>query len=165
MDAFSLALSIGTLGFGKKVNLALAGCVGVFHFIMPALGTFLGGIFLRKIGVDVHILSGAIFLYIATMMFKDFKKEDEVFKLSLLGALVFAFGVSLDSFGVGFALQLPLIEAAKSFSIFTLCSAGFTYLGLNLGMYLNSLVGDYSILIGAVIMTILGILNFCQFLL
>ena len=85
-------------------------------------------------------------------MFKDFKKEDEVFKLSILGALLFAIGVSLDSLCVGFALQLDWI------------SAGFTYLGLSLGGVLNSLVGEYSVLVGAAIMAILGILNFCQFL-
>lgn len=164
MDAFSLALSIGTLKFPKKIVFGLASLVGIFHFVMPMIGTFLSTIFVRSIHVDVHMLSGIIFLYIAILMFKDFKKEDEVFKLSILGALLFAIGVSLDSLCVGFALQLDWISGIRSFLIFSIFSAGFTYLGLSLGGVLNSLVGEYSVLVGAAIMAILGILNFCQFL-
>ena len=164
MDAFSLALSIGTLKFPKRVNLALALLVGAFHFVMPLLGTFLGKIFVQSVAVDVHVLSGVIFLYIALLMFKDFRKDDEPFKLSLLSSLLFAFGVSLDSFCVGFALQLDIASGMKSFVIFSLFSSGFTYLGLNLGSALNSIVGEYSVLFGASIMTVLGVLNICQFL-
>ena len=166
MDAFSLALSIGTLNFPSKINVGLSSLVGAFHFIMPSIGTLLGAVFFSKIHLDMHILAGAIFFYIAILMFKDFKKdEDETFKLSLIGALVFALGVSMDSFGIGFALQLKGIECIKSFLTFTLFSAGFTFAGLKLGGILNSIIGEYSVLIGAVIMSILGVLNFCQFLL
>ena len=62
------------------------------------------------------------------------------------------------------ALQLDWISGIRSFLIFSIFSAGFTYLGLSLGGVLNSLVGEYSVLVGAAIMAILGILNFCQFL-
>ncbi len=164
MDAFSMAMSIGTLRLSRKINLMLSVLVGAFHFFMPMLGTACGNIFFRSLHVDMHILSGAIFFYIATMMFKDFKKEEETFKLSIVGAVMFALGVSLDSFGVGFALQLTLGECIRSFAIFTCCSATFTYVGLELGRFLSSLVGDYSVLVGAVIMVLLGIFNFCHVL-
>lgn len=132
---------------------------------MPLIGTGLGTIFFSKIHMDMDILESAIFFYIAILMFKDFKKDDEVFRLSIVGALIFALGVSMDSFGVGFALQLEGWECIKSFLIFTICSAGFTYTGLKLGRVLNSAIGEYSVLLGAIIMSILSILNFCQFLL
>lgn len=162
MDAFSLALSIGTLKLSNKINLFLATLVGVFHFIMPTLGTVLGGVFYSKVHTDLHAISAAIFMYIAIMMFKDYKKEDEVFKLSFVGSLMFALGVSLDSLGVGFTMQIDMIDRLKSFLVFTLCSGTFTFLGLKMGSAIKTAIGNYSVLLGSVIMTILSILNFCQ---
>lgn len=162
MDAFSLALTIGTLKFSNKICLSLAVLVGIFHFMMPSLGTILGGVFCSSIHMNLHVVSGIIFMYIAVMMFKDYKREDEVFKLSITGALMFALGVSLDSFGVGFTMQTDIVERLQSFLVFTCTSGIFTFLGLKLGGVLKSIIGSYSILLGACIMTILGIINFCQ---
>lgn len=165
MDAFSLALSVGTLGLSKKEINLLSVIVGVFHFFMPLLGTALGYIFVTNVHVDANILAGIIFMYIAIQMFKDFKNdEEERFELTYIGMLLFAFGVSLDSFGVGFALHLARREIVKCFSIFTLVSGIFTFLGLKLGKYLTSVVGEYSILFGSILMTILAMLNFFHFL-
>lgn len=165
MDAFSLALSIGTLGLKRQVRIALSVLVGIFHFIMPLAGKVLGNVFVSKVHVDAHFLASIIFFYIAILMFKDFKNErEEEFRLSIIGALIFAFGVSLDSFGVGFASLLTGLDVCKAFSVFSIMSASFTFLGLRLGNLLNHLVGKYSILFGGSIMCILGILNFCQFL-
>ncbi len=165
MDAFSLALSIGTLGLTKKEIITLSSIVGAFHFFMPLIGTMVGRIFVSNVHVDANILAGIIFMYIAIQMFKDFKSgEEEIFKLSLPGMLVFALGVSLDSFGVGFALQLSGPAIVKSFLVFTIVSSIFTFLGLNLGKVLTSLVGEYSILVGSLMMATLSVLNFCHFL-
>ncbi len=163
MDAFSLALSLGTLAFKRKTVFCLSLLVSLFHFFMPLLGTILGAVFVEALHIDVHLLSFSIFFYIAIVMFKDFKNGEEVnFKLSLLGAIIFAIGVSLDSFGVGVALQLRGFDIVKSFLIFSLASFSFTYLGLCLGKVLNELVGRYSVLGGSMIMSLLALFNFLQ---
>lgn len=163
MDAFSLALSLGTLAFPLKLRVGLASLTGAFHFFMPLLGTFLGSVFVDALHIDVHLLSFSIFFYIAIVMFKDFKTGEAVnFKLTILGALIFAFGVSLDSFGIGVALQLSGLKMINSFLIFTLMSFSFTLLGLNLGNRLNSLIGEYSVLLGALIMMGLALFNLIQ---
>lgn len=163
MDAFSLALSLGTLSFSLKTRLGLSSLTGAFHFFMPLLGTILGSVFVESLHLDVHMLSFAIFFYIAIVMFKDFKTGETVnFKLSIIGAFIFAFGVSLDSFGVGVALQLTEFEMFASFLTFTFMSFSFTFLGLNLGHRLNSLVGEYSVLLGSIIMMMLALFNLLQ---
>lgn len=165
MDAFSLALSFGTLSLSRKMNFILSSTVGVFHFFMPVLGTLLGVIFINKLHIEAHFLSAIIFAYIAFVMFKDFREEKtESIKLSIVGILIFALGVSLDSFGVGFALHLSGINLVKSALTFTVVSFCFTFIGLNLGKKLSSLVGVYSVLVGSIIMFILAVINFCQFL-
>ena len=42
MDAFSLSLSLGTTNPEKNIILKTALIVGLFHFIMPILGYFIG---------------------------------------------------------------------------------------------------------------------------
>lgn len=166
MDAFSLALSIGTLSLPKGSFMKLSTIVGVFHFFMPLLGSLVGSLFIKYFHVDGHLLSSVIFFYIAIMMFKDFINDEvEEIDINIFGMIIFAFGVSLDSFGVGVALQRKFSNLLVSFAIFTISSFSFTYIGLKLGSLLNNLVGKYSILLGSSIMIILAIINLCQFLL
>lgn len=165
MDAFSLALSFGTLSLSQKMNFVLSSTVGVFHFFMPILGACLGLVFIKGLHLEAHFLSTIIFLYIAILMFKDFKEDkQEEIKLSFVGILIFVLGVSLDSFGVGFALNLEWYDLVKAAFIFTITSFSFTLIGLSLGKRLNNLVGSYSVLVGSIIMFILAVVNFCQFL-
>lgn len=166
MDAFSLALSFGTLVSNRKTRIIVSSTVGVFHFFMPLLGSFVGTLFMKNLNVQADFLEGIIFLYIALVMFKDFKSDsEETFNIGLIGILLFALGVSLDSFGVGFALNEVILKMIKCSMTFAITSFLFTFTGMNLGNKLNSLVGKYSILIGASIMFILSLINFCQFLL
>ncbi len=100
------------------------------------------------------------------MMFKDYKNDDrENINISFWGVLIFALGVSLDSFGIGFALNLDVVDRMISSIVFACTSMVFTFLGLSLGGKLNDLIGKYSILLGAIIMGLLAFINFCQFLL
>lgn len=166
MDAFSLALSFGTLIYDKKKRLEISGTVGVFHFFMPLFGALVGSMFVRNLHVQADFLEGIIFLYIAILMVRDFKNDEhEQFDISILGILLFAFGVSLDSFGVGFTFAMGLGEIIRAVSIFACTSATFTITGLALGNRLSKLVGEYSVLAGAIAMGTLAIINFCQLLL
>jgi len=166
MDAFSLAISIGTLNLNSKYILVISLVVGLFHFIMPFTGDLISNLFLGYITIDSNFLSGIIFFYISILMFKDFKNGDEAkIKLTIIGCIIFAFSVSLDSFGVGFALELAGYLKYITFLIFSCSSFLFTFLGLRFGRFLKSIVGDYSVLIGAIIMCVLSIVNICHFLL
>lgn len=164
MDAFSLATSVGTMGLSKKVSLFLSLTVGIFHFFMPLLGSLIGSPFVEYLHLDAHFVSAIIFFYIGLQMFKEFRcDEKEDFKISLGGILIFALGVSLDSFGVGFTMRGTPYTMLMNVLIFSVFSACFTFLGLRFGSFLNRLIGDYAILFGTVIMWILAIINFVNF--
>lgn len=166
MDAFSLALSVGTIIKNKRKWALISGIVGIFHFFMPLIGASLGHLFMTNLHIQADFLESIIFFYIAIVMFKDFKKEDdENIDLSFFGIFIFAFGVSLDSFGIGFTFSMDLIRILLAVSIFSIISASFTFMGLMFGDKLQKRIGDYSILFGALIMSILAIINFCQLLL
>lgn len=161
MDAFSLALSYGTLNIPKRTCIKISLIVGLFHFFMPILGSLIGYSFIKIVHADVSLLSGIIFLYIARGMFLEYKSNEEVdFDISLVGILIFALGVSLDAFGVGFTLNSKIITSALCFSI---CSFIFTLIGLKLGKIVNDYIGKIAILFGFSIMLLLAIVNFITF--
>lgn len=166
MDAFSLALSFGTLLIDNRKKMYISGTVGLFHFFMPILGSIFGLWFIKALHINADLLESVIFSYIAIMMFKDYKNDDrENINISFWGVLIFALGVSLDSFGIGFALNLGVVDRVISSVVFACTSLIFTFLGLCLGGKLNDLIGKYSILLGASIMGVLAFINFCQFVL
>ena len=56
MDAFSLSLLYGSKSIDNKKVITLAVTVGVFHFIMPLLGHFLGNGILILVDISSSIL-------------------------------------------------------------------------------------------------------------
>ena len=106
------------------------------------------------------IILGIILIFIAIQIVVDIiKKEEEKFNLSLLGMLLFAFGVSLDSFSVGLGIKAITDNIYLAMSLFAVCSFIFTYGGLIIGKYASKLLGTYANIIGAIILFILGIIH------
>ena len=160
MDTFSLSLGVGMFNVSNKKALKLAGIVGLMHFIMPFLGMILGEQLIRFFEIKYDILLGFILIIIALQMIIDIiRHEEEKFNLSLFGMFVFAFGVSLDSFSLGIGLKAITENIYLAMSVFALCSALFTYLGVIIGRFANKILGVYANILGAIILVILG---FCH---
>lgn len=160
MDAFSFALSIGTFNIQLKKSIVLTTIIGLFHFFMPMLGFFLGKAFKVLLHIKFNYLTGVIFLFIALEMIKEFKKEEENIDLSIIGILVLALSVSIDSFAVGFTLKENIYTTCLLFASF---SAGFTYIGLQIGKSINKYVGPFSKIIGITIMSFLAVYSFVKY--
>ena len=159
MDAFSLSLIYGTEGINKKDRYLLSLIVGIYHFIMPLIGLIIGIFITSKLIININILVGTILSLIAIeMIISSFKERKEKFLLSLPGYLLFGLSVSIDSLTVG--IGLPAITKIKYLPplFFSIISFFLTFLGLNLGNYLNEKFGKISTLIGGVILFIIGIL-------
>ena len=133
MDTFSLSLGMGMFNVSNRKALKLALIVGSMHFMMPFLGVILGDKLLQIFEIKYDILLGFILIIIALQMIIDIiRHEEEHFNLSLVGMLIFSFGVSLDSFSLGLGLK-----AITS----------------------NKLLGVYANIIGAVILFVLGLIH------
>lgn len=160
MDTFSLSLSMGMFNVSNKKALRLALIVGFMHFVMPFLGMILGDKLIEIFEIKYDILLGFILIIIALQMIVDIiRHEEEKFNLSLIGMFVFAFGVSLDSFSLGLGLKAITSNIYLAMSIFAICSALFTYMGIIVGKFANKLLGIYANIIGAIILFILGLMH------
>lgn len=158
MDAFSLSLAYGMVIILKKERVLLSVIVGIFHFFMPILGILFGNIIRSLLPINEDILLFLIFLIIGIEMILE-KNEDEIKKLKLIEMILFSFAVSLDSFGTGIGINKISNNYILSSSIFSITSFIFTYIGLNLGNKISSIVGKYSSKLGGIILILLSI---CQ---
>ena len=161
MDAFSLALIYGTQSISKKNKIILSIIVGIYHFVMPLLGVFLGNIILKYLVINLSIVVSIIFLFIGIeMIISSIKDDSHDFVVSIFCFLIFGLSVSIYSFNTGIGLNVINNNYLEVSSIFCIVSGSFTYLGLILGNKLGSIFGKLSTIIGGVILIILGIIYF-----
>lgn len=154
MDTFSLALSIGLMSKKNNHFLLCSILVGLYHFIMPSLGSIIGHELADMLTINFDIVLGIILLIIAFSLILDKCKNKELkFNDSLIGLNIFALTVSIDAFsvGIGYAKFNPI-----AYIIFAITSFIFTIVGLYSGKFINKKIGSISEYIGVSILTILA---------
>ena len=162
MDAFSIALSIGTTHLSKNRFILIPIVVSIMHFIMPLIGLFLGNQILSVININPKIIMTIILLYLAFLMYKD-RNNDKVPKInSLLSIFLYAISVSLDSFSVGIGLKALTDKIIIPPIIFSLCAGTITYMGLILGKYSQKVWKEKASLIGIILLISISIVNICK---
>lgn len=160
MDTFSLALSMGAFNINKKKILLFSCLVGIFHFIMPLLGLYLGSFLTSIISLNPNRLLFFVFTFIAIeMLISLFSKEEKILDLSFFSSLLLAFSVSIDSFTVGIVLRNITDYLILPSIIFMFVSFIFTFTGLHLGKYSYEKMGFLSKIIGLIIIIILAIIH------
>lgn len=155
MDAFSLSLAYGTNQINKKYQLSTM--VGLFHFVMPLIGSLLGNIILNIIKIKPNIIVSIILSFIGLSMV--FKKEEKVSPIkTLLEQIIFSVAVSLDSLSVGIGFNAITNNIFLSSIIFSITAGCITYLGLLLGNKISNKIGFISQTIGGIFLILIGII-------
>lgn len=157
MDTFSLSLSYGTLGIPKRKIYLLSLVVGIFHFLMPLLGLYIGNKLFNLISIDFNILVFIILTILGIEMTFESSKEEEIKSLSGFEILLFAFSVSIDSFSVGITLNNFTFNKLLILLLFAVVSYLFTYMGLILGTKIRRLIGKFATILGGTLLIIIGI--------
>jgi putative Mn2+ efflux pump MntP len=158
MDTFSLSLGYGMFNISKNNILKISICVGLFHFLMPIVGSFLGELILSLLPINEKTIIGLIFLTISVdIIISLFKKEDLKPLKCNIEILIFSFTVSIDSFSTGIGLDVFNVPSYISSFIFMLVSFIFTYMGLILGKKLHNIIGHKAEITGIIILLFLSI--------
>ncbi len=160
MDAFSLSLAYGIEGINDKKKIILSFVIGIYHFIMPLIGLIFSNIITNHLIINIHYIASIILIVIGLnlILSKD-TKDKPIF--SIIGILLFGLTVSLDSLSVGIGIKAITNNYLSTFLIFSLTAAFFTYLGLYLGNLINQKTGDYSKILGGIILIIIAMFIFC----
>lgn len=159
MDTFSLSLTLGTVSENKLIKI-LPLFVGIFHFFMPILGNIIGVALINLLNLASNIILGTVLIVLGiNLAIHYFKDESAEINLNIIGILIFALSVSIDSFSVGLGINDITNNYYIASVIFALCSASFTYLGIIIGKYSSKLIGKYAIILGIFLLLILGIFH------
>ena len=159
MDTFSLSLTLGTVSENKLIKI-LPLFVGIFHFFMPILGNIIGITLINLLNLASNIILGTVLIVLGiNLAIHYFKDETAEINLNIIGIIIFALSVSIDSFSVGLGINDITNNYYIASIIFALCSAAFTYLGIIIGKYSSKLIGKYAIILGIFLLLILGIFH------
>ena len=143
MDAFSLSLAFGMQGINQKKKLFMSITVGIYHFIMPLIGVYFGNFIIKNIPLDINIISSIILIFIGIeLIISGFKKDDSKLTTSITGIRLSAIN------------NIYIIDALT----FSICAFIFTFTGLEIGNIINNKIGEYSKLLGGIVLTLLGII-------
>ena len=157
MDAFSLAIIYGINKLSKRNEILLSIIVGIYHFIMPLIGNFMGNIIFNYLPVNPNIIVTIIFIIIGIEMILN--KEDETQSIdSILGMLLFGLAVSIDSLVSGISLKYITSHLFLSVSFISLTSFILTYIGLVFGKKIGLKLGKISNVLGGIVLILLGII-------
>lgn len=156
MDAFSVALAYGTnkLKLNKIITFSIL--IGIFHFIMPIVGSIIG-VKIQTIIPNINNLVGIVFLILAIQMFITRNDSTEIKNTNIISILIVAFSVSIDSFTIGIGLGILKNNIIPPALIFSITSCLISFFGLIIGNKINEKLGKKSIYIGILILLIISL--------
>jgi putative Mn2+ efflux pump MntP len=162
MDAFSMGVGIGLRGIRTADIWRIGGCVTLFHFLMPLAGMTAGMRFRPVLDDLATTAAGVLLLFLgAHMIYNSFMggKAWTIDHRTLWGMVLFALGVSVDSFSVGLSLGMFWPENIPlAASMFGFAGGMMNMAGLLAGRKLSLLVGDYGEALGGAILLGFGLL-------
>lgn len=156
MDALSLSIFLGTI-ISKKKGIFFTIIVGIFHFFMPILGALLGIKTSSIFNINGDLLFGIILIILSIQIFNNIKEEADTDNFGYYALILLAFGVAIDSFTIGFGLEVTNNFGILHPLIISICSMIFTYTGLIIGKYSGVLLGKYAKVIGGLLLLLYGI--------
>lgn len=159
MDAFSIALGMGTLGLRYSQMFKVGLTIGVFHVIMPLMGMVAGKLLSAHLGLFANWLGAGLLLWLGLVMIvSPFQEKERTFvDPSGIGLFVFALSVSLDSLSAGLSLGMVGAKMALAVVAMGVMSTVLSWLGLFIGMRFQRYVGSYSELLGGFILCGFGV--------
>ena len=160
MDAFSLGIGVGMVGMRFRDILKVSITIGLFHIGMPLLGIFIGIYLSEMIGDIAVLIGGGILMVLGLhMLWNGFFRSEEgsVMQTKGLGLFLFAFSVSLDALSVGFSCGLLDVNIFLAVCLFGIMGGLLAGCGLLLGRRVGSWLGEYSEVLGGIILLVFGI--------
>ena len=161
MDAFSLALILGTFSYSRIMIIKIGITVGIFHFFMPLIGDAIGEHLLNIIPIKSTTIAGLIFLVLSIQMListvKDKDSKEIKYLNTYVSILIFALTVSIDSLSAGISFSVVSDKHILSAIVFMLISGLLTIYGLIIGKRLKKQLGKYANIIGSILLLLLAI--------
>ena len=152
LDAFSLSLSYGIFNITNKVKVKTSITTGVFHFIMPIIGSKFGNFITHFIRINPKYILIFLLVFLIYDIVKSYKEKVDYIKFNFKEILLFALFVSFDSLTIGIGLNYLTSNIFLASLVFMFFSFSFTYIGFVLGEKINDMYSNLSKSISIIIL-------------
>lgn len=161
MDAFAVAIGLGSRNSSKSLSLKVGLFFGAFQGLMPLLG-YLGGRELLYWVMDYAnwIAFGLLVLIGAKMIREGWADEEEETTTNTLtykALLTLSVATSIDAMAAGFSLTLLPINPWLACAIIAITTFGFSWAGVQLGRRSGALLGKRAEIFGGAVLILIGI--------
>ena len=162
MDAFAVCVSAASTGMvcDKRSMFRLSFHFGLFQFMMPVIGWFIGLNILTSIAFIDHWIAFALLAYVGIRMIQESLNEKEDIKKTNpskgMNLVMLSLATSIDALAVGLSIGILDIEIWYPSFLIGIITAGLSLVGIQLGQKLGKRFGKRMELIGGFILIIIG---------
>jgi len=163
MDAFAVSLSAGAQGFarGFRPIFRLSFHFGLFQFLMPLLGWYLGTQVAGLIRAFDHWIAFGLLAFVGIrMMMAGWEEQDESVKANpTRGFTLVSLSVatSIDALAVGLSLAMLQVNIWYPSVVIGVVTAGLSVVGIRLGHRLAGRFGKRMEIAGGVLLLLIGL--------
>ena len=161
IDAFSVALAVGTRGSTFRQTFRLSFHFGLFQFMMPIIGWLLGKNVLSFVErYDHWVAFGLLFVIGAKMIYEAFRHvpdriaKDRTRKWSLVALSI---ATSIDALGAGIGMGILDTSLLYPCAIIGVTAGVMTLIGMKLGAFISAAVGSRMEAVGGVVLILLSV--------
>ncbi|MDD5361666.1 MAG: manganese efflux pump MntP family protein [Ignavibacteria bacterium] len=162
MDAFAVSIGSGTLSSMKDMRskIRLAAHFGLFQFMMPVIGWYLGSTVQTYVEEFDHWIAFALLSYIGLkMIYESFRTEEHVRQNPSKGSnlVILSVATSIDALAVGFTLAMLDVSIWYPSIIIGIVTAILSIIGIQLGSKLGLKFGKIMEFLGGIVLILIGI--------
>lgn len=162
MDAFTISICKGLSNRKIKNGIIVSLYFGIFQFIMPILGYYLGNIFSERIIKYNPYISMILLVTIGILMIKE-KNDDELSdSLKFSEMFLLSIATSIDALVIGISFSFLKSNILFSSIVIGIITFIMCFIGFMLGHSFNKKAHQYSNIIGGLTLIIIGIKIFLE---
>jgi manganese efflux pump family protein len=165
MDAFAVALGVGSSRYGKGPRPAfrISFHFGLFQFIMPVIGWYIGYTIEPVIQAFDHWIAFALLAYVGGKMIRAGSKTEPENQdhsgdpTTGWTLVILSIATSIDALAVGLSLSIIRIDIWYPSIIIGVVAGILSLVGLRLGLVLGKTIGKKMEIVGGIILCVIGI--------
>ena len=162
MDAFAISLGAGASrqAVGGRAEFRLSFHFGLFQFMMPVLGWFLGVRIATILSTVDHWIAFALLVFVGVrMILSGWDSDGESVSADPsrgLTLVMLAVATSIDAFAIGLSLGMLRIKIWYPSVVIGIVTSGLSLMGLRLGTRFGTRLGTRMEIVGGVLLSLLG---------
>lgn len=163
-DAFSVGLALGTRSLTRRASFRLWFHFGLFQFLMPLIGWYIGSYYLQRVNAYDHWIAFGVLALIAIKMLYESLQPPEQDALESafdptrgVSLITLSIATSIDALGVGLGMGITGSAVIAPAVIIGLVAGVMTYVGIRLGRQLSLRFGKRMESIGAVVLLVIAV--------